>query len=68
LTRRAKLIRWGVTDLQPPVGVVREVSGFEEGEALLQWPATLSAENVQELEDWLMLVIKKLKRRSGDKA
>jgi hypothetical protein len=46
-----------------PSGVVREVSSLEEGEAMLQWPASLSAESVRELEDWLALVIRKLKRR-----
>ena len=39
------------------------VSSLEEGEASLQWPATLSPDSVQELEDWLSLVVKKLKRR-----
>ena len=49
----------------PPVGSVREVSMLDEGEAVLQWPATLSATSVEELEDWLQLVLKKLKRRYG---
>jgi hypothetical protein len=52
---------------KPPMGVAREVSALEEGEAVLQWPATLSVESVQELEDWLTLVIKKLKRRASEK-
>jgi hypothetical protein len=43
--------------------VAREVSVLEEGEAILQWPATLSAASVEELEEWLTLVLKKLKRR-----
>jgi len=43
----------------------REVSSFQEGEAVLQWPATMSAESVLELEDWLALVVKKMKRRYG---
>jgi hypothetical protein len=38
---------------------------LEEGEALLQWPANLSPESVTDLEDWLALVLKKLKRRYG---
>jgi hypothetical protein len=50
---------------KPPVGVAREVSSLQEGEAMLQWPATLSADSVAELEDWLTLLIKKLKRRYG---
>jgi hypothetical protein len=48
-----------------PVGVAREVSSLEEGEAMLQWPAVLSPNSVVELEDWLSLVVKKLKRRYG---
>lgn len=50
---------------KPPIGVAREVSTLDEGEALLQWPATVSKESVQELEAWLNLVLKKLKRRVG---
>lgn len=51
-----------------PLGTVREVSALDEGEALLQWPASLSAASVEELEAWLQLVIKKLKRRASAKA
>ena len=47
----------------PPTGTAREVSSLAEGEAVLQWPANLSREGFQDLEDWLTLVIKKLKRR-----
>jgi hypothetical protein len=50
---------------KPPMGIAREVSTLDEGEALLQWPATVSQESVQELEAWLNLVLKKLKRRVG---
>ncbi len=52
----------------PRASVLREVSSLQEGEALLQWPSTLSKESVQELEDWLELLIKKLKRRYVDDA
>lgn len=57
--------------IQPPTfppkasGVAREVSAFVEGEAVLQWPANMSADSILELEDWLQLVIKKMKRRYG---
>ena len=47
------------------VAVAREVSSLEEGEAVLQWPATMSPESVLELEAWLTLVVKKMKRRAG---
>ena len=39
----------------------REVSSLPEGEAIFQWPATLSPESVSDIEDWLSLLIKKLK-------
>jgi len=44
-------------------GVAREVSSLPEGEAILQWPASMSLESVSDLEDWLALVVKKMKRR-----
>lgn len=43
--------------------VAREVSSLPEGEAVFQWPATLSPDSVRDLEDWLGLLIRKLKRR-----
>lgn len=33
-----------------------------DGIAVLQWPAHLTAESVQDLEDWLSLVMRKIKR------
>lgn len=54
------------TQFRPLPGAAREVSSLPEGEAVLQWPATLSAESVKDLEDWLALVVKKLKRRYAD--
>lgn len=45
------------------VTTAREVSSLPEGEAILQWPASMSKESVADLEDWLALVVKKLKRR-----
>jgi hypothetical protein len=49
----------------PPTGIAREVSALAEGEAVLQWPAVLSKESVEELEEWLNLAVKKMKRRVG---
>lgn len=48
----------------PPAGTVREVSLLDEGEAVLQWPAAISMTSVAELEEWLNLVVRKLKRRA----
>ena len=52
-----------ILNLMPSVS--REVFSLDAGEALLQWPAAIDAESVQELEEWLNLVIRKLKRRTG---
>jgi hypothetical protein len=49
----------------PSPKAARDVFTLEEGEALLQWPSDLSPDSVVELEDWLALVMKKLKRRYG---
>ncbi len=43
-------------------GVARDVFALEDGEAVLQYPTTLNSDGVEELEDWLALVIRKLKR------
>ena len=48
--------------IKPAPSIAREVFALEDGEAILQWPTTLNADGVQELEDWLALVVKKLKR------
>jgi hypothetical protein len=58
-----------VADRTPPqVDMSREVSRLEEGEALLQWPTNISPTSVQDLEDWLLLVLRKLKRQTSAKA
>jgi hypothetical protein len=51
---------------QVAISVAREVSSLPEGEAMLQWPASISSESVKDLEDWLGLVIRKLKRRYAE--
>jgi hypothetical protein len=61
----AVLASAGVSIFKGAAGIAREVSALEEGEAVLQWPAVLSPESVDELEDWLNLVVKKLRRRYG---
>lgn len=54
----------GAGNIVPGRGAVsREVSVLKEGEAILQWPAVLSATSVEDLEAWLQLVLKKLKRQ-----
>lgn len=46
-------------------GVSREVFSIDGGEAVLQWPDAIDKASVQELDEWLKLVIRKLKRRAG---
>jgi hypothetical protein len=53
----------GLKDL-PKSGVRREVFALDNGEAILQWPAQLTADGVAELKDWLTLVIRKVERIS----
>ena len=50
---------------QPQVGQRRDVFSLAEGEAVLQMPATLSRDSVQEFEDWLELIVKKYRRIHG---
>lgn len=45
-----------------PIGMKRDVFSLEEGPAVLQWPERLSVESVEDLEAWLALVIKRVKR------
>jgi hypothetical protein len=45
--------------------MAHEVSDLKDGKAMLQWPATLSADSIDELDDWLQLLIKKLRKRAG---
>jgi hypothetical protein len=54
--------------IQPPVpiGSAREISLLNEGEAVLQWPASISLASVEELEEWLSFVVRKLKRRAQE--
>ena len=54
--------------IKPAFGIAREVFALEDGEAVLQWPTSLNADDVQELEDWLALVVKKLKRLKAKQA
>jgi len=46
----------------PPAETKREVFTLAEGDVLVQWPAHLSAESVEDLEDHLNLILRKVKR------
>lgn len=43
-------------------GNKEDVFTLEEGSVVLQWPERLSDESVQDLEDWIQLIIRKAKR------
>ncbi len=43
----------------------REVFGLEEGEVVITLPSRLSAESVMDIEDWLKVVTKKIKRMAN---
>lgn len=46
-------------------GMHEEKNSLDEGEAILIWPEELSPESVQDLEYWLMGILRKAKRRAG---
>lgn len=46
-------------------GLRREVFGLEEGEVVIILPARLSAESVMDIEEWMGVVIKKIKRMAN---
>jgi hypothetical protein len=43
-------------------GMKEDVFTLKEGDVILQWPETLSAESFQDLEDWTKLLLRKIKR------
>ena len=50
-------------DPNVPIGARRNILTLGEGDAILQAPDTLSAESVQDLEDWVQLVLKRYRRQ-----
>ena len=46
----------------------QDTFSLDEGLAMLQWPAGMSAESAQEFDDWLALIRKKVKRSVGQTA
>ena len=41
-----------------------DVFTLNEGDAVLQWPATLSSESYDDLKAWLGLMLRKIERQS----
>jgi hypothetical protein len=48
-----------------PEGVHREVFAVDEGEVTLTWPKEMSQESYQDIEDWLAILLRKMKRASA---
>ncbi len=62
---------WAVTPGAPakfPTGVAREVFALGDSVVALEWPESLDAEALEEVEDWLKLVMRKLKRLKAKSA
>ena len=49
---------------QKESGMKEDVFTLNEGDAVLQWPATLSSESYDDLKDWLGLMLRKIERQS----
>lgn len=45
--------------------IQRAVLPLDEGDAVLEWPTTMSPESAQDLEAWLHLLVGKVKRSAG---
>ena len=44
----------------------QDVFSLAEGEAIIHWPTPLSDDSIKDLEDWLELVKRKIKRSAAD--
>jgi hypothetical protein len=49
-----------------PSGIRQDIFTLEEGRVVLQWPDRLSAGSLEDFEDWLQLMLRKV-RRSADR-
>jgi len=45
-----------------PAGTKEDVFTLTEGDVVLQWPSRISKESVQDFEDWIGLIVRKVKR------
>ena len=46
-------------------GTKEDVFTLAEGDVVLQWPSQISKESVQDFEDWIGLIVRKVKRAAG---
>ena len=49
----------------PPPGIKEDIYTTSEGDFVLRWPENASEESVQEFEDWVKLMVRKIKRVSS---
>lgn len=47
----------------PKVGMKEDVFTLDEGDVVFQWPERLSKESFQDLESWMEIQLRKIKRR-----
>jgi hypothetical protein len=51
--------------LESKTGMKEDVFSLHEGDVTFQWPETISAESFEDLEDWMKLMLRKIKRSIG---
>lgn len=54
------------TSLPPNKNMQEDVFSLSEGRVVIQWPAPLSAESIQDLKDWLKIVERKIARAAKE--
>jgi hypothetical protein len=64
-TPPAAPLKRGVTPMVQTTGVRQDVFTLAEGDAVLQWPAALTVESLQDLDDWLKVALRKIRRTVG---
>jgi hypothetical protein len=46
----------------------QEILSLEEGDAVLQWPANISADSMADVEEWVSFLLKRLRRKLAAQA
>lgn len=49
----------------PSAGVRREIFSVEEGEVILEWPSSMSEASARDVDEWVKLLVRKVKRSAG---
>lgn len=53
---------------QKVAGMRQEILSLEEGDAMLQWPENIGKDSIQDVEEWVKFLLKRLRRSLGDGA